>query len=549
LANELTHVSAGAVLTRPEFEAVTAHAFNSQATGDIMYASSPTQLSRLGIGSTGQVPVVVGGLPVWGNAPRLNSPTINEAVALTVTATVLNYCTGVTSALQTQLDGKQPLDATLTSIALLGTAADKMLYATAIDTWAEAALTAAGRALLDDANAAAQLVTLGFTATITELNYVDGVTSAIQTQMNLKAPLISPSFTTPTLGVATATSINKITITQPATGATLTLVEGSSLITAGAYATTLTATAATNVTLPITGTLATLAGAETFTAKVSYNGLVITANTGAITTGSWTATVISPVYGGTGVANNVASTLTITGAYTLALTLSNTTAVTLPTTGTLATLAGTEELDNKTLDSSVAKGTWTASGVWTIPAVTLGGVVSGVSTTNYFDAGSNHMKVATTGVQAGFQIYVTNDGAYGVGFYGFHLSATPAAEDITFALAAYSKDTGGTTRGTHSIDFMVESVGAAVITSKYRWQTVINNIWNVAMTLSSAGALWTDASVDTLLYKVSGTQVVGARVVDARCDDVVDNTYGAEEAGVLDALRDAMISHGLIAAA
>ncbi len=45
--------------------------------------------------------------------------------------------------------------------------------------------------------------------------------------------------------------------------------------------------------------------------------------------------------------------------------------------GTIATLAGTEELDNKTLDSSVAKGTWTVSGTWTIPAVTLGGAVAG----------------------------------------------------------------------------------------------------------------------------------------------------------------------------
>ncbi|HEC63708.1 MAG TPA: hypothetical protein ENI23_00275 [bacterium] len=35
----------------------------------------------------------------------------------------------------------------------------------------------------------------GITASITELNYVDGVTSAIQTQMDLKAPLASPTFT------------------------------------------------------------------------------------------------------------------------------------------------------------------------------------------------------------------------------------------------------------------------------------------------------------------------------------------------------------------
>jgi len=63
----------------------------------------------------------------------------------------------------------QPLDATLTSIALLGTAADKGLYTTDVDTWAEFDLTAAGRALLDDANAAAQIATLGLDADIATL--------------------------------------------------------------------------------------------------------------------------------------------------------------------------------------------------------------------------------------------------------------------------------------------------------------------------------------------------------------------------------------------
>lgn len=77
----------------------------------------------------------------------------------------------------------------------------------------------------------------------------------------------SPTLTTPTLGVATATSINKVALTAPATSATLTLADGSTLATSGANSITLTSTGATNVTLPTTGTLATLAGAETLSSK------------------------------------------------------------------------------------------------------------------------------------------------------------------------------------------------------------------------------------------------------------------------------------------
>lgn len=82
--------------------------------------------------------------------------------AVTPTAAELNYVDGVTSAIQTQIDGKQASDAGLTSIAGLTTAADKMIYTTGSDTYATADLTAAGRALLDDADAAAQRTTLGF---------------------------------------------------------------------------------------------------------------------------------------------------------------------------------------------------------------------------------------------------------------------------------------------------------------------------------------------------------------------------------------------------
>lgn len=84
-------------------------------------------------------------------------------------------------------------------------------------------------------------------------------------------PVASPVMTTPTLGVASATSINKVTITAPTTSATLTLVTGSSLITSGAFATTLTATGTTNVTLPTSGTLDV--AVTTTLGDISYGGV------------------------------------------------------------------------------------------------------------------------------------------------------------------------------------------------------------------------------------------------------------------------------------
>jgi hypothetical protein len=62
--------------------------------------------------------------------------------------------------ISTSLAGKQPLDTDLTAIAALVSAADRVPYATGAGTWSLATFTAAGRALLDDADAAAQRTTL-----------------------------------------------------------------------------------------------------------------------------------------------------------------------------------------------------------------------------------------------------------------------------------------------------------------------------------------------------------------------------------------------------
>jgi len=75
----------------------------------------------------------------------------------------------------------QAYDATLLSIAALGTAANKIAYTTGIDTWAEAALTAFAITILDDANAAAVRATLSAAVlgANTDITSVTGLTTPL----------------------------------------------------------------------------------------------------------------------------------------------------------------------------------------------------------------------------------------------------------------------------------------------------------------------------------------------------------------------------------
>ena len=96
-----------------------------------------------------------------------------------VTDTEFDFLDGVTSNIQTQLNAKQ---ATITGAA------------TTID---DANLTAS-RALVSDGSGKVAVSAV----TSTEIGYLDGVSSAIQTQLNAKAPLANPAFT------GTATGVN-----------------------------------------------------------------------------------------------------------------------------------------------------------------------------------------------------------------------------------------------------------------------------------------------------------------------------------------------------
>uniref|UniRef100_A0A6M3JU02 Uncharacterized protein n=1 Tax=viral metagenome TaxID=1070528 RepID=A0A6M3JU02_9ZZZZ len=86
MANEFVHGTVGTSLTQAEFEGIGLHVFNNQATGDVVYASSTTQLSRLAKGAANTVLVMGASIPAWSATLAgltLTAPVINGSVTTT----------------------------------------------------------------------------------------------------------------------------------------------------------------------------------------------------------------------------------------------------------------------------------------------------------------------------------------------------------------------------------------------------------------------------------------------------------------------------------
>lgn len=104
----------------------------------------------------------------------------------------------------------------------------------------------------------------------------------------------SPTLTTPDIGVATGTSINKVAITAPATGATLTIADGKTLTASNTL--TFTGTDSSSVAFGAGGTVAYIGLANSWTSGIKQT-FAPSAATAGVNVGSVSGDVSSPANG------------------------------------------------------------------------------------------------------------------------------------------------------------------------------------------------------------------------------------------------------------
>ena len=175
--------------------------------------------------------------------------------------------------------------------------------------------------------------------------------------------------------------------------------------------------------------------------------------TGSITSATWNGVAVAPNRGGTGIANNVASTLTISGAYATTLTVTGTTGVTLPTSGTLATTANINTALPSATSSQIYVGTGaagTAAAASTLPTGAFPALTGDVTNT----AGSLATTVGKIGGNAvSLAGAFTTSGAFGLTLTTTALTNVTLPTSGTLAttantVASFSAGTTGLTPST-----------------------------------------------------------------------------------------------------
>ena len=393
----------------------------------------------------------------------------------------------------------------------------------------------------------------GATLSTAELNYVDGVTSAIQTQIDAKAPLASPTFTgTPTLPTGT------IATTQTASNNTTAVATTAYVDTADALKANIASPTFTGTpTLP-TGTIATTQTAGNNTTAIATTAYVDAAD-------ALKANLASPTFTGTVSAADLtlSGNLTVNGTTT---TINSTTitvddkniemgSVATPTDVTAdgggITLKGTTD---KTINWIDATDAWTSSedfnlltgkaykidGTSVLNATTLGSAVTGSSLTSVGTIGTGTWQgTAVAGQYGGTGVVNTgktitlagNLSTTGTGNITLNtasgssvtlpLTGTLVNEAVTTlsGLSSIGTVTTGTWNGTAIAGQYggtgVNNSGKTItlggnLTTSGTYSTTLTATANTSVTLPTTGTLATLAGTETLTNKTFTSPVTNS---------------------------------------
>lgn len=247
----------------------------------------------------------------------------------------------------------------------------------------------------------------------------------------------SPVLVTPTLGVASATSLNKVTVTAPATGSTLTIADGKTLTASNSL--TLAGTDTTTMTFPTTSaTIARTDSAQTFTGVQTFTAPILGTPTSVTLTNAT----------GLPAASIVAGVLGVTGTRMTKLWATDVESTNMPTVGGTAVLTSLTAPQFTTIELGAATDTTlsrVSAGVIAVEGVTIPTISS---TSTFTNKRTNPRLVTTTS-------YTTNTGA------SLDVSTCDQFEITAQAGALLFNDPGGTPLGGQKLIIRIKDNGTA----------------------------------------------------------------------------------------
>lgn len=480
----------------------------SDAVGDTYFRDGTGAFSRLGIGSTGQVLTVSGGLPTWAASGGGGGSGI----------TTLNTLTGLT---QTFATGTTGTDFNIVSATTTHTF--HLPIASAVNT---GKLSATDWSTFNSKLSANQSITLSGDISGTGTTSITTTIGALKVTNGMLAGAIAYSKLSLTGSIVNADLAGSIAYSKlTLTGAILNADLAGSI----AYS-----------KLTLTGAIlnADLAG------SIAASKLVGTdiATVGTITAGTWNGALISGNSGGTGVANTgktitLGGNLTTSGAFATTLISTALTSITLPTAGTLATLAGTETLTAKTLTSPVinvtsdatgdiyyrsAGGLFTRLGIGATNTVLT--VIAGLPSWVAGGAGASLSTIQTWTAAQTFSALTTLSGGLSGVISGVNAGAGVVGEEITASQSTYTNYTTTATYqnvasialtagdweitalGTFSVNSATLTTGAnatfviSTTTASAAGATEGVNIFYISQSFMSPTS---KSSVDSIVYRVN----------------------------------------------